>query len=107
MDVLAEYSLDQFIRQAVAELEKSAPERLKDLGHEHLPEFVVEMLEKAETFGIDTEEEVLTYIRFAARFGRDFDTRHDWARVLRDPDLDAEDKIALLEKNAPADEAGS
>ena len=101
MDILAGYSLRQFVQQAVAHLEDTFADEVAALNRIPLEDFVSEMIDKAETFGIDTEEDVLAYIEFAVQLGPNFDTRYAWAKVLSDPDLDGDEKVDLIRANMP------
>lgn len=55
------------------------------------------LIDKAEDFDIDTEEEVQQFVEFGLKLGLNFTNEHDWAiTILQDEYLLAEEKIKAL-----------
>lgn len=85
---LDRYMAESFEARAIAHLRRCFPEVVGEASDEQMRELVAFGIERARSYGIDIERDVLRYIDLMCMFGVDFDRdpAHPWAaRVLNDP----------------------
>jgi len=95
-DELSDYMLQQFENRMVVHLRDEYPEETQLISEEQLRTLIKAGIRKAETYGIELENDVQEFIEFMVVYGSDFDTnsKFHWAReILDDPDLDGSDKM--------------
>jgi len=85
-----------------AALREAYPEEINVLPPATLDARVQAALQRAQTYGLQTEAGLAGFVDLAFQYGAAFDTDPGWweaTEPLRDPDLDPEDRIALTEEN--------
>jgi len=108
VDTLVEDLVAKFVRRMAEHVRNTYPEQAAAMTQEKLQAFVSDVIEQAETEGIDTEDEVQVYLDHALVLGQDFNTKYDWAaEALEDLELSGEEKIELLVENRPSELSGS
>lgn len=85
-----------FLERAVNFLYENFPESLDEDSNE-LTEAIGEQLEKADTYGLITEQQVMTYITSAWLLGPEFDTEFPAAQeMLNSKEFSADEKTQWL-----------
>lgn len=98
LDEMAVPGIALFIEHAVEFLYENFPESL-DEDPEELTETVGDLIEKAESYGLVTEQQVMTYITSAWLLGLDFDEEFPAANeTLASKDLTPDEKAEWLAK---------
>jgi hypothetical protein len=88
-----------YVDELVAFVRTNLPDYYARTGEAGARELVLAATAKAKAYGIERCKDVGKYIGFMDGLGWSFDTdpRYEWAgATLRDPGLNAEDKLALL-----------
>lgn len=97
MTVLDAASLEAFVTRAVAHL-RGRCARAAELGEAALRAAIRDGVDRAETYGVDDEADVLRFLELEFRHGPRFDERCAWARdELRRPHREGGRKLDRLE----------
>lgn len=81
----------KFENRMVEHLEENFPEECEEMGEEAVRETIRYGISRADSYGIEFEQDVCNYVNLMFVLGRDFDTDPGlpWAkRILNDPELD-------------------
>jgi hypothetical protein len=98
MDEMAVPGIALFLERAVKFLYENFPDSL-DEDPDELTESVGSLLEKADSYGLVTEQQAMTYITSAWLLGLDFDTEFPAAKKnLKSKDLTPDEKANWLAK---------
>jgi hypothetical protein len=80
--VLAASVEDAFLSKVVAHLQRALPEACKEMGAEAVRLSVIEGIERARSYRIFAEYEIVQFIDFQYALGFSFDTDNSWAREI-------------------------
>lgn len=100
MDVLSAYMRAQFEQRMVNHLRAKFPERTQDLPDERIRSVVQNSTKKAESYGIEYEDDIRRFIEYLVIYGVRLDTREEtwWiGDVLRRNDLNGAAKMDLID----------
>lgn len=98
MDVLGRYMVEQFVERSLMYLRTAFNEQMEDDSDEKLRIVIQEGIEKAKSYGIKYERDVLHFLEFTMRYGTDFDKDPQFfeaAEILKQ-EIDGTAKITLL-----------
>lgn len=99
MQVFDDIALAEFEELAVDELRETLPEETEEWSDEDLAKFVRRTLPRAESYGLETETEVICFAQAMVLLGETFDTDDNCVPaqiVLKSSTLSSEDKGDLL-----------
>lgn len=99
--VLGRSDRERFVEQAIGDLRAGYPEEAARLGEQGLDELVRLHMERAFTYGIETERAMTGWLELTMELGPAFEDtdEHAWTRrILRDPDLPGDAKVSYLER---------
>ncbi len=102
MDILSDYMRDQFEQRMIKHLRLKFPERTKDLPDERIRIVVQNSTKKAESYGIEYEDDIRRFIEYFAIYGTRLDIREEtqWiGDILRRRDLDGTAKMDLIDSS--------
>ncbi len=105
MDDMSPDEVRKFEDRMLEHLRECFPEECEDMSEDELREMIRHGVDKAESYGIDAEDDVCGYIDVMAVFGPDFDTDPEcaWAAaILNDESIDPEDRSDALCDEADA-----
>jgi hypothetical protein len=100
MEVLSAYTRDQFERRMVDHLRTKFPDRTRDLPDERIRLVVQNSTKKAESYGIEYEDDIRRFIEYLVIYGTRLDTREEtrWiGEILRRDDLTGTAKMDLID----------
>ena len=100
MDVLSAYSREQFEWRMVKHLREKFPDRTKDLADEKIRVVVQSGMKKAESYGIDYEDDIRQFLEYLVIYGTRLDVREEtrWiGDILRRNDLSGAAKMNLID----------
>lgn len=98
IDALGLYMVDQFVERALVYLRTAFNKQMKDQSDDDLRTKIHAGIEKAKSYDIKYERDVLHFLEYIMRCGTDFDTDPqfiDGAKILRQ-EIDGTAKILLL-----------
>lgn len=101
MEVLSAYMRTQFEQRMVMHLRDKFPERTQDLPDERIRLVVQNSIKKAESFGIEYEDDIRRFTEYLVIYGTRLDTREEiqWlGDILRRNDLDGTAKMDLIDQ---------
>ena len=99
MRVLGEAMRRRFELQSIARLRAAFPGQTREASDARLLELIRTAIGKAAGYGIATEVDVTRYLEFAILYGRDFDSKLDWAaKILRTEGISGERKMDLIDE---------
>lgn len=84
------HSKEQFVHRAMAHLREHFPDPFQTMRHSDLRSLCDHGIERAGSYGIESQRDLCKYLSLMVVFGRDFDTdrRLPWAvETLNDPTL--------------------
>jgi hypothetical protein len=88
MEELNRRQAEKFEDRMVEHLRETFPEPCQEMGEDALREDIRYGMDRAESYGIESEQDVCNYVNLMMALGRDFDTDRPWARrILTDPDV--------------------
>lgn len=99
MEVLSKYMFEQFEDRMVAHLRATFADKIKDTPDETLRAFIRIGVDKAEKYGVLVEIDIMQFLEFMMKWGRDFDldpARDQAQKILRDQNLDGHVKMDQL-----------
>jgi hypothetical protein len=99
MEALSKYRLKQFEDRMVAHLRATFADKVKDTPDEALRAFIRIGVDKAEKYGVLVEIDIMQFIEFMMKWGRDFDldpARDQAQKILTNPNLDGHVKMDQL-----------
>lgn len=97
LEVFDQQSLLNYINKTVQYFSKKQAALTEAMNNSELEDFIVSMIDKAEGYGIDIEDDVKEYILFSLQLGIDFPDQYDWATAtLQDESLLSYEKTNLL-----------
>lgn len=97
MKVLDEYSFKQFVKSMLDYLKSNHAPRVVGKTDSELQGIIEAGTDKAEGYGIETEDEVRGIIECLVVFGNAFDVENEWAiKILHDESIGADEKVRLL-----------
>jgi hypothetical protein len=100
MDVLRTYMRGQFEQRMVKHLRERFPDRTQDCPDDSLRVVVRNSVKHAESYGIESEEDLRRFLEYVMIYGEQLDRREDtrWiGETLRRHDLDGTAKMDLLD----------
>jgi len=103
MRALAAPSFEQFVRRGLAHVQAHFGDQFAGLGEAAVRDAVLHAVERAESYGLTTDEDVLSYLTLMFVFGRDFDRDPglSWAsEALEDPGRSAAFRMGRLKSLA-------
>lgn len=100
MEVLSAYMCEQFEWRMVKHLREVFPDRTKDLPDEKIRIVVQDSIRKAQSYGIEYEDDIRRFIEYLVIYGSRLDTREEtrWiGDILRRDDLNGTAKMNLID----------
>lgn len=100
MDVLSNYMRSRFEQRMVEHLREKFPDRTSDLADEKIRVVVQNSIKKAESYGIEYEDDIRRFIEYLVIYGTQLDVREQtrWiGDILRRNDLDGAAKMDLID----------
>ncbi len=100
MEVLSAYMREQFEWRMVEHLRATFPDRTRDLPNERIRVVVRDSIRKAESYGIEYEDDIRRFIEYLVIYGLQLDTQAEtqWiGDILRRNDLDGTAKMNLID----------
>ena len=100
MNVLRAYMSEQFEQRMTNHIRETFPDRIKDIPDERIRVVVQNSMKKAESFGIEYEDDIRRFIEFLIIYGIQLDVRQEtqWiGDILRRNDLDGTAKMDLID----------
>lgn len=100
MNVLSAYMRDRFEQRMVDYLRAKFPDRTQDLPDERIRVVVQNSTKKAESYGIEYEDDIQRFIEYLVIYGTRLDTREEtqWiGDILRRDDLTGTAKMDLID----------
>ncbi|MCP5158333.1 MAG: hypothetical protein H6975_02775 [Gammaproteobacteria bacterium] len=100
LNVLSVYMRNQFTQRMIKHLRTKFPDRTKDLPDERIYVVVQNSIKKAESYGIEYEDDIRCFIEYLVIYGVRLDTREEtqWiGNILRRDDLSGAAKINLID----------
>ncbi len=100
MEVFNTYMRGQFEQRMVKHLRATFPNRTKDLPDDRIHTVVQNSIKKAESYGIEYEDDIRRFIEYLVIYGTRLDTREEtqWiGDILRRHDLDGTAKMDLID----------
>jgi hypothetical protein len=100
MDVFSAYSCEQFEWRMIKHLREVFHDRTKDLPDEKIRIVIQDSIRKAESYGIEYEDDIRRFIEYLVIYGSRLDTREEtrWiGDILRRDDLNGTAKMNLID----------
>lgn len=100
MDVLSAYMRAQFEQRMIQHLRAKFPERTQDLPDERIRLVVQNSMKKAQSYGVEYEDDIRRFIEYLVIYGTRLDTREEtrWiGDILRRDDLNGTAKMDLID----------
>ncbi len=98
MDVLGSYMLDQFVERALMYLRTAFNEQMEAQSYNDLRTEINAGINKAKNYGIKYERDVLHFLEYTMRYGKDFDREPQFSKAyeILQQEIDGTAKITLL-----------
>jgi hypothetical protein len=99
MEVLSKSKFKQFEDRMVTHLHLTFPDMTKDISDEGLRAFIRIGVDKAEKYGVLVEIDIMQFVEFMMKWGRDFDldpSRSQAQQILKNQNLDGHAKMDQL-----------
>ena len=74
MDALSDYVFQSFVQRMVVRLRAKCPEQTSGMSDDEIGKFVSAAVDRANSFNVHTEKNLVTFLEFATRYGMDFYT---------------------------------
>lgn len=106
---LAAPGIDAYVRRAGDHLRRFFPEQVAALHPEQVDEAIRHGLDRAESYGLETEKDLLRYLTLMFVFGRSFDAdgKFPWAAEILRGAGSAAERTNRLQAAALADQASA
>mgnify|MGYP000336084517 CR=1 FL=1 len=102
LEAFQDISIEMFKSRMISFLTEFFFDAIENQSEFELKMFIANSIEKAEAFGIDTEDDVQAFIVYAVQLGINFDTKHSWAaKVLNNDNLLGSEKLEQLDLMIP------
>lgn len=96
--------LDRFVQRIVAVVKRAHPERCADMTEEAIEEQVRDGIERAESYGLISDDDRFIFVRLTFVVGPAFDMHDFFQEILRDERIAPESRLArLIEMATPED----
>jgi len=100
MDVLRAHMRRQYEQRIVKHLREKFPDRTKDLPDKRIRDAVQNSMKKAESYGLEYEDDIRRFIEYLVIYGTKFDTQEEtrWiGDILQRNDLDGTAKMDMID----------
>ena len=103
MRILTAPFFEQFVRGGISHVEKHFGDQFVSIGEPEVRKAVLHAVERAESYGLASDEHVLLFLTLMFAFGRNFDRDLSWAcEALRAPEGSAGIRVSRLRSLALA-----
>lgn len=99
MNVMSAYMFDKFISKMVVQLRATHSDKTQNKNDESIREFVRASIERANSFGIRTTENLEIFLEYTIEHGLDFYKKPDYAwanSILIDNSIEETEKMNLM-----------
>jgi hypothetical protein len=97
MRILTAPFFEQFVRRGISHVQKHFGDQFVLIGEPEVRRAVLHAVERAESYGLTTDEHVLLFVTLMFAFGRNFDRDLSWAsETLRAPERNAGIRMSRL-----------
>ncbi len=100
MDLFRAAMRKRFETRMVEHIRQTFPERTRDVSDERIYNAVQESMRKAESFGIELEDDIRRFIEYLVIYGTQLDIKEDirWlGEILRREDLNGTEKMDMID----------
>jgi len=90
----------QFESRMVGHIKNTFPDRIKNVSDEKIRTVIQESSKKAESFGIEYEDDIRRFIEYLVIYGTQLDIKEDirWlGEILRREDLNGTEKMDMID----------
>jgi hypothetical protein len=104
--VLAAHAENSFVSKVVEHLERALPETCSEMGAEAVRVSVIKGIERARSYRIQTEYDIVRFIDFQYVLGFSFDKDNDWAQeILSNLRIPAQMRLEMIDDYLDSSEA--